>query len=103
MSLASFLTSFVVAKVRKRGASYLSAGQVTLAEWSAERVVATVSGSEDYSVEIRREGQFVLVTGCRIEDLGNELAHRAPSLSQEVVDFGEHQSWHEDEARRRQS
>ena len=57
MSLASFLTSFVVAKVRKRGASYLSAGQVTLAEWSAERVVATVSGSEDYSVEIRREGQ----------------------------------------------
>jgi len=53
--------------------------------------------------EIRREGQFVLVTGCRIEDLGNELAHRAPSLSQEVVDFGEHQSWHEDEARRRQS
>ncbi|PYQ70759.1 MAG: hypothetical protein DMG01_27025, partial [Acidobacteria bacterium] len=37
------------------------------------------------------------------EDLGDQLAHRNALLSQKVIDFSEHQSGYDDEARRGQS
>ena len=49
--------------------------------------------------KIRGEGQLVLVASGRVEDFGDQLAHRGPLVAEEVVNFRKHQRRHDDEAR----
>lgn len=50
--------------------------------------------------EIGGKRQFILVASRWVEDLGDQLAHGHPLLPQKVVNFSEHQSGHDDQARR---
>jgi superfamily II DNA or RNA helicase len=58
-SLASVLSSFVPAKLRKRGAQYYQHGLVSVTSCSAEEVRARVSGTEEYQVLLRRDERLV--------------------------------------------
>ncbi len=49
--------------------------------------------------EIGGKGEFVLVARCRVEDFGDQPAHRLPFASQEIVHFSEHHTRHDHEAR----
>lgn len=51
------------------------------------------------SDKVRWEGQLVLVPCPGIEDLGDESSHGRPILSKEVVDLGQNEPGHDDEAR----
>jgi superfamily II DNA or RNA helicase len=62
MTLSMQLAYFVPAKVRKRGKSYFQDGLVTVTVCEADRVEATVTGSEDYSVFLIRERQQVFAS-----------------------------------------
>jgi len=53
--------------------------------------------------KIGGDGQFVFVPGTRVEDLGDQFAHRRPAISEKVVDFGEDQRGHDDETCRSQN
>src|SRR6185436_12770540 len=62
-SLATALSQFVPAKIRKRGAEYFHNGLVNLVSCKGEKVEAIVSGTEGYQVVLRREDTLVWA-GC---------------------------------------
>src|SRR5438128_2402846 len=53
--------------------------------------------------DVGREGRLIVVTRRRVENLGDQLAHRRPVLPKEIVDLGENEPGHDDEARRFQN
>src|SRR6185436_5790377 len=62
-SLATALSQFVPAKIRKRGAEYFHNGLVNLVSCNGEKVEAVVSGTEGYQVVLRRDDTLVWA-GC---------------------------------------
>jgi hypothetical protein len=53
--------------------------------------------------KIRGQRQFVLVAGSRIEDLGDQFAHRGPLRSKKVINFSQDERRHDDESRQGQN
>ncbi len=62
-SLATVLSPFVPAKLRKRGAEYFHNGLVNLVSCNGDKVEAIVSGTEGYQVVLRRDDSLIWA-GC---------------------------------------
>lgn len=77
MTLSTQLAYFVPSKVRKRGKSYAEHGLVTMTACGADRVEATVTGSEEYDVLLTRERQQVYAScSCLVfHDRGEICKH----------------------------
>ncbi|HZF09904.1 MAG TPA: hypothetical protein VFE33_14030 [Thermoanaerobaculia bacterium] len=59
MSLASVLSPFVPADVRRRGETYLREGRVKLAVCDGSKVTASVTGTGEYDIVLTRDGSVV--------------------------------------------
>ncbi len=62
-SLTNKISHGVPKKIRQRGQDYFEAGRVVILECSRTEVEAVVTGSEEYEVDLRREGD-ALITLC---------------------------------------
>ncbi|RPH55175.1 hypothetical protein EHM82_05800, partial [bacterium] len=62
MPLATVLSSFIPARIQRKGAHYWGGGRVKLNSCDGKEVRAVVSGTQDYHVALRRDERLVWAT-----------------------------------------